>query len=183
MGGNKGEIGSLRQPGGTGQKGTNEMQTINIIPDDYEGNPRDALGHGWADFEARIPGEDVVLPRTDKGIDYRGYITERFGASAAIFGENQCGFRRRPRGRMVALINCMWCGGVSGAVYLPESTPKREAAPGNPVNAGDTLAETAMREELAETAALAEQDARNAQHPDYCTKCHSFCYGDCEASH
>ena len=87
-------------------------------------------------------------------------------------------------GRMVALINCMWCGGVSGAVYLPESTPyQREAAPGNPVNAGDTLAETAMREELAETAALAEQDARNAQHPDYCTKCHSFCYGDCEASH
>ena len=160
------------------------IKTINIIPDDYEGNPRDALGYGWADFEARIPGEDVVLPRTDKGIDYRGYIAERFGASAAIFGENQCGFRRRPKGRMVALINCMWCGGVSGAVYLPESTPnQREAAPGNPVNAGDTLAETAMREELAETAALAEQDARNAQHPDYCTKCHSFCYGDCEASH
>jgi len=54
---------------------------------------------------------------------------------------------------------------------------QREAAPVNP---GGTRAETAMREQMEETAALAEQDARNAQHPGYCTKCHSYCYGDCE---
>ena len=28
--------------------------------------------------------------------------------------------------------------------------------------------------------AWTDLDARNAQHPGYCTKCHSYCYGDCE---
>jgi len=159
---------------------SNSIPTINIIPEDYEGNPRDALGYAWADLDARIPGEDVTLPRTDKGIDYRGYIAERFGASAAIHDNNQYDFLRPPKGRVVALINCMWCGGQGGVVYLPESNHnQREAAPANP---GDTRAETAMREQMEETAALAEQDARNAQHPGYCTKCHSYCYGDCVAS-
>lgn len=159
---------------------SDSITTINIIPDDYDGNPHDALGYAWADLDARIPGEDVTLPRTDKGIDYRGYIAERFGAGAEIHNNNQYGFLRPPKGRVVARINCMWCGGLSGVVYLPESHQDQPEAV--PVNSGDTLAETAMHEQMAEAADLAEQDARNAQHPGYCTKCHSYCYGDCEAS-
>ena len=27
-----------------------------------------------------------------------------------------------------------------------------------------------------------DQDDRNANHPGYCRKCHTYCYGDCEAS-
>ena len=28
---------------------------------------------------------------------------------------------------------------------------------------------------------VAEMDDRNARHPGYCGKCHTYCYGDCEA--
>ena len=46
---------------------------------------------------------------------------------------------------------------------------------------GDTLVETAAAERRAEEIDLMEQDARNADHPGYCTKCHSYCWGDCDA--
>lgn len=49
------------------------------------------------------------------------------------------------------------------------------------ITAGDTPAETAARETSAEADDLADQDARNAGYPGYCTKCHTYCYGDCEA--
>jgi len=45
--------------------------------------------------------------------------------------------------------------------------------------AGDTLAETAATVRLSEKLALDEQDERYKNHPGYCNKCHSFCYGDC----
>lgn len=158
---------------------SNSIPTINIIPADYDGNPRDALGYAWADLDARIPGEDVTLPYTD-GIDYRGYVEQRFGPQASIHNNNQYGFLRQPKGRVLARLNCMWCGGLSGVVYAPEGQQDdRQAAYVNP---GDTLTETAMRERMAEKADRSEQDARNATHPGYCTKCHSYCYGDCEAS-
>jgi hypothetical protein len=48
--------------------------------------------------------------------------------------------------------------------------------------AGDTLEETAAAVKMAEIAELADMDARNAHHPGYCTKCHSYCYGDCDAN-
>jgi hypothetical protein len=41
--------------------------------------------------------------------------------------------------------------------------------------------ETAAAERRAEEIDLMEQDARNADHPGYCTKCHSYCWGDCDA--
>jgi len=49
-------------------------------------------------------------------------------------------------------------------------------------SAGDTLAETAATARMSETIAEMEQDAQYANNPGYCTKCHSFCYGDCEAN-
>lgn len=48
--------------------------------------------------------------------------------------------------------------------------------------AGDTLQETAARVAAVEGIDLAEQDARNANQPGYCTICHSYCWGDCTAS-
>jgi hypothetical protein len=47
--------------------------------------------------------------------------------------------------------------------------------------AGSTLEETAIFEKTMDIIELAEQDRHNASHPGYCKKCHSYCYGDCEA--
>jgi hypothetical protein len=47
---------------------------------------------------------------------------------------------------------------------------------------GDTPEETASFEVIAEEINLAEQDARHKSHPGYCTKCHGYCYGDCESN-
>lgn len=46
---------------------------------------------------------------------------------------------------------------------------------------GSTLEETAAMEEMNDKLALMEQDNRNSHHHGYCNKCHSYCYGDCEA--
>jgi hypothetical protein len=43
----------------------------------------------------------------------------------------------------------------------------------------DTNGETTTHSEENETADL---DSRNADFPGYCAKCHTFCYGDCEAN-
>ena len=45
--------------------------------------------------------------------------------------------------------------------------------------AGSTLAETAANEHAAEIADLNDQDTRNAGRAGYCTKCHTYCHGDC----
>lgn len=49
------------------------------------------------------------------------------------------------------------------------------------MSAGDTLEETAAVVTMGETIALMEQDESHAHHHGYCNKCHSYCYGDCEA--
>jgi len=48
-------------------------------------------------------------------------------------------------------------------------------------NSGSTLAETYAQEKMLEKAELTEQDRLNEDHPGYCPKCHTYCYGDCEA--
>ena len=55
---------------------------------------------------------------------------------------------------------------------------KREAS----MTYGSTLEETAAQVAMSEKIELMEMDERNKNHPEYCTKCHGFCYGDCEAS-
>jgi hypothetical protein len=47
-------------------------------------------------------------------------------------------------------------------------------------NAGTTLEETASIERALEIAALTDQDQAHKHHPGYCTKCHTYCYGDCD---
>ena len=49
-------------------------------------------------------------------------------------------------------------------------------------SAGSTPEEAAHFIATSEKIALGEQNERNSKHPGYCTKCHSYCYGDCEAS-
>lgn len=61
-------------------------------------------------------------------------------------------------------------------INAARQTPRAELT-----TAGSTLTETAADAAAAEAADLADQDARHAGQPGYCTKCHTYCYGDCEA--
>ena len=61
------------------------------------------------------------------------------------------------------------------AISIPETIKKDFPA-------GGSLTETATREALTEEFNLQDQDDRNRKHPGYCKKCHSYCYGDCEAN-
>ena len=50
------------------------------------------------------------------------------------------------------------------------------------ITSGSTAQETIAQVATAEKISIAEMDAKNESHPGYCRKCHSFCYGDCEAN-
>ena len=49
-------------------------------------------------------------------------------------------------------------------------------------SAGSTLDETAAQVRQSEKIELTEQENKCKNHMGYCNKCHSFCYGDCEAN-
>lgn len=49
-------------------------------------------------------------------------------------------------------------------------------------SAGETAEETIATVRLGEKLEEAEQDASNKHHFGWCNKCHSYCYGDCEAN-
>jgi hypothetical protein len=38
------------------------IKSINLIPSDYDGNPRDASGYAWQNCEKKEPGYDVYMP-------------------------------------------------------------------------------------------------------------------------
>ena len=135
------------------------MQTINIIPADYNGNPRNALGYGWQDYATKTPGVDVVVERTENGIDYMG------AAMAAM----------REMGITEAYINCMWCGGFSGMIEVGAIDAEEIAAP-------LAAEEVAAYERAADEDALTEMDRNNHGRPGWCNICHSFCFGDCQAN-
>jgi len=136
------------------------MNVINIIPSDYNGDPKKALGYAWQDYNTKTPGSDVIVERTENGIDY-------MAAARAKMAE---------MGMTKAYINCMWCGGFDGEITATEE-PKAVEQPA-PLSAEEIVA----NEHNFERAELADQDRRNQKHPGYCLKCHSFCYGDCEAN-
>lgn len=73
------------------------------------------------------------------------------------------------------------CEGIDGlltdAINVLHNTAKDDE-----VACGDTLEETAARVHQMERIEDAEQDAANKNRTGYCTKCHSYCYGDCEAN-
>lgn len=139
----------------------NETTVINIIPSDYEGDPRSALGYPWQDYATKTPGHDVIVDRTENGIDY-------MGAAQAKMAE---------LGVTSAYVTCMWCGGFSGDVTSTTEEPKAVDQP-----APLSVEEVAANERRFELDELARHDRRYENHPGYCKKCHSFCYGDCEAA-
>jgi len=49
------------------------------------------------------------------------------------------------------------------------------------MTAGSTAEETAANVAMTEKIELAEMDERNKKHPGWCSRCHSYCYGDCES--
>jgi len=158
------------------------METINIIPSNYEGNPHDALGYAWEDVAHKIPGEDIVLMcDPEKGIPWKKYLRDRYGGDVEIHSHNYGWLMDTPGGKIVARINCMWCGGVSGVVYRPDhDTTRKPESPDN-CQTGDSLAETAATVKMAENIDTMEMDEFYGAHPGYCARCHSFCYGDCDA--
>jgi len=48
------------------------------------------------------------------------------------------------------------------------------------LTSGSTLEETAAESRMVEKLNIAEMDKRNRHHYGWCTKCHTYCYGDCE---
>jgi hypothetical protein len=149
-----------------------KIEIINIIPSNYDGNPHGALGY--------VPGEDIILVHDPKrGIEWKEYLKNRYG-DIEIHNHNNYGWLKDTPGQIIAYVNCMWCGGVSGVVYRPNpNTNPPESF--DHCQTGDSLAETAANEKMMEKIELMEMDERYKNYPGYCTKCHSFCYGDCDA--
>lgn len=176
---------------------------INIIPKDYVGNPQDALGYPWsvyvperdswtdeqkaaspwgglkADRQKSIPGDD----RIGGFAEYRAAIAELETQGLKVVDPKTS---RIPDGAVIeAGVTCMWCGGASALGYRMPETVAEEVVEvelvAQPQNAGEESHETAAIIAMDEGLALMEMDERNKHHPGYCRKCHSWCYGDCEA--
>lgn len=58
---------------------------------------------------------------------------------------------------------------------------RNSTEPMPPITAGSTLAETAAQEAVAEKIDTDERDTAHANEAGYCTHCHTYCYGDCQA--
>lgn len=83
----------------------------------------------------------------------------------------------------VSLDGNEYLGVIDGsALSTLFSLPVEGDEPEQPMTPGSTLEETVAQVQTAEIIELAEMDERNASHPGYCKKCHSYCYGDCEAN-
>jgi hypothetical protein len=79
----------------------------------------------------------------------------------------------------LAGVEYLGCTGIDD--LLTTARAVLAASPDDSGPVGDSLEETAMHERIAEAADLADQDARNAGEDGYCPKCHTYCYGDCDA--
>ena len=146
---------------------------INIIPEDYKGNPKEALGYGWQDYENRIPGDDRI-GEYDKFLAVKAELED----DGLVCLSPDASW---PEGATLeARVDCMWCGGASLLAYrMPGgvAVPDEEATPTLPGEEPlETAAIVAMDEQIQEV----EMDERYKNHPGWCKKCHSFCYGDCE---
>ena len=138
------------------------LPVINVIPSDYNGNPQAALGYAWQDLENKTPGSDVIaIKDPETGIDYKAAVK----AKMAEMGITK------------AAYNCMWCGGVWDVMELSEQEPTPEKTEAS----GEELTETAAIVAALEKIEIEEQEARSKHHAGYCIKCHTYCYGDCDA--
>ncbi len=131
--------------------------TINVIPEDYEGNYEEALGYCWEDFNNKIAGIDIIAKRTNTGIDY-----------VAIAKKTMKAYRAD-----IAYVNCMWCGGFGGLIELNNETKNKDSK--------ETT--TTIEEESAQTQIIEKySDYDKKNHVGWCDKCKTYCYGDCQAN-
>jgi len=131
------------------------MTVINIIPSSYTGDPRKALGYAWQSFSTKTPGVDIVVEDTGKGINYMAAARDKMAEM----------------GMTKAYINCMWCGGFDGEITATEEPKAVEQTA--PLSAEEVA--------INEQAQMAENDRSKKGHVGRCNKCHSYCFGDCEA--
>lgn len=166
------------------------MRTINLIPTNYDGNPRDALSYSWAtlvmdgcgvDKAKSIPGEDLSINAEEcyamleaehgpiaihDNSSYGWLSNEAKTRDGKTVNINDC--------TPVATINGMWCGGINVTVYAVADAPAKESAmTTEPMVI--TGAEAAAFDEFFESI----EDKANEHNFGYCKKCHTYCYGDC----
>ena len=154
------------------------MRVINMImPEDMdEGKSyRQALGYPWQDLENKIPGDDRIVEGTVCETRDKIYaeLRKEFGTIIVSHsGPNP------HHNNLIAIITGMWCGGASEYIYQFEDNGREEKIDSCPL----TAEETASQEYALEEIHLMEQDDQHKNNPGYCTKCHSYCYGDCGAN-
>lgn len=182
-----------------GEEKMKKTRVINLIPEDYQGNPRNALGYAWSelvmngykvDHEKSIPGEDLI------GISFDDCLTnlEKNYGKIAVRNNGNYGFLKDTAKTLdgksvdingvepIACINKMWCGGGSVSVFTISNTVTSTAVNITIESAGETAAETTAIEKTANKIATLELNEQNKHNPGWCSKCLSYCYGDCEAN-
>lgn len=71
---------------------TIEEIVINVIPENYPGDPKAAMGYCWSNYETKEPGKDI----------------EKEGWESVVLGLIKKNNAKK------AWINCMWAGGYTG---------------------------------------------------------------------
>jgi hypothetical protein len=147
-------------------------RVINIIPADYRGNPRNALGYAWQHLAWRdgrkideecVPGDDRI------GYEQDAVVRAEIAAQhPGVEWTND--WMLIPVGATrVALINHMWCGGCTSHGYLSDEHQQAPITPGI-VSAGEEPCETAAIVATQECIELADIDIRNSHHSGWCNK-------------
>jgi hypothetical protein len=169
------------------------MRTINLIPANYKGDPRDALGYNWetlvmdgcsVDKNKSVPGEDLCI-----SIDECLAMLEAEHGTIASRDNGSYGWLSNEAktcdGKTVnidgltpvANINCMWCGGAYVTVYaVVDAQTTANAETIEPMMITDV--EATAYDEIIESI----DDNANDSNFGYCKKCHTYCYGDCDAN-
>jgi len=165
-------------------------QIINIIPKNYKGDPKAALGYCWQNIVKRIPGNDFYGGLQDCLDDLEakhGPVAIKKCPSNLGTVSDTAKTRHDDREiditdvETIAYINCMWCGGSSYDVFvIPVDAKASEAS--EAANPGGDIAETVESVKLAAKKKADLMNAKHNNHKGWCEKCHSFCYGDCESN-
>jgi len=129
----------------------------------------DLWGGFDADFAKSIPGDDRDIHGKDVTKvrqEIKKELEKEYGPLEVAYQSN---YGWLSAGEVVATVNAMWRGGDTAYYYKPLSSKRAESL--------DVIVST----EQTEAIDLMIQDKENENHPGYCKKCHTYCYGDCEA--
>jgi len=150
------------------------VDIINLIPEDYAGDPHNALGYMWADYKNRVPGTDIVFPQGEALAEYDRIfaeyrckygeitVTEIDGYFESVDDQHiDIGAEYR-----VAVVHGMWCGSATRYIYKGIHRPVARKP---------------------STSVLVDDGNIHYGEPThgvngYCRRCHSYCWGDCEAN-